>query len=828
MRKNIPIQLTRFIGRQREIAAVTGLLANTRLLTLTGFGGSGKTRLAREVVAQLDSGDEGDTIWVDLAPISAQSLVWQAVAKALDITEQPDRPFHELIIAALQERRLLLILDNCEHLISACAQLVGRLLSACAHLRVLATSRESLGIKGERVYSVHGLSFPTAGALARINTTKTLSSDAVEDLARYESLNLFLDRAVAVRSDFELTSQNARAIATVCHRLDGMPLAIELAAARVNVLTADQIAARLDDQLALLTSKKRRGGTRRHRSLRAAFDWSYGLLSPVEKATLRRLSVFAGGCSLKTAHAVCDGDGAEREQLLAPLESLVNKSLVIAQTVRGGEARYSLLESVRQYAAQKLEAAGEGPSVRNRHLQCFLQLVEEVEPKLKGKYQQLWLNWLETEVDNIRAALAWSLKSTQIEIGLRIASAVYLLWAIRGYVEEGARWLEQLLTIAGDDVSPAVQVNALASAAFLAIFRKDHVAQMEYGRQAAHIAATVDDVSKQALIWALFTEAAGALAAGDYQTDYRLRQRIIRLARELGDEYLLGVALSASNTAAMNVGKYGEARAMLEEGLSYLQKWRDSHRIGMTLNFLGDLERCEKNYHQALKYYEASLPMLREVDAERDSASVMHNLGHACLHRRDVERAHSLFCQSMAIHREQQNEPGMAECLIGFAALAILGGEPAAGARLLAAARAIGGENMTAAWPATRMEFEHYQGLAQKSLGEQALLSEQILGSSLSIEEAVAVAQEMGRKSLNVHKRTRQIDELTPREREVATLIAQAKSNGEIAEALVLSKRTVESHIANIRSKLEFTERAQIVRWAIESGLTEVGGRDPL
>ena len=825
MGKSAPIHLTRFIGRERELARIKRLLADTRLLTLTGPGGSGKTRLALEVLGQLQDTTDAFRAWVDLASISEEALVPQAVAKALGVAEQPDRTAGEAVAAYLKDKKYLLVLDNCEHLINACAQLVHQLLPACPDLRVLATSRESLALSGETIYRVPALSYPQADALAALRKSQTLSPGDLEDLAGYESVALFLNRAAAIRPEFALTPENARAIALICHRLDGMPLAIELAAARVNVLTVDQIAGRLNDHFALLVSGDR-DSVARHQSLRATFDWSHDLLSAAEKKLLRRLSVFAGGCSLKTAEAVCSGDGVERDQLLSLLASLVDKSLVIAETVRSSEARYSLLEVIRQYAADKLHASGERAAVRQRHLRCFLQLVEESEPKLRGQYQQLWLNWLESEIDNIRVALSWALDTGQIEAGLRITSAIYLLWAVRGYVEEGSSWLEQLLARADDGIPPAVRANALASAAFLAVFRKDVAAQMKYGREAAHIAESVDHVGKSALVWALFAQAAGASAAGDYEAEYSLSGRIIQLTRELGDTYLLAVALASSSTAAMNVGKYAEARDRLEEALPLLHKSRDSHRIGMTLNVLGDLERCQQNYVQAQQYYEASLSRLQEVNAERDLASVLHNLGHACLHCGDLERAHSLFNQSITMHQEQQNEPGTAECLIGFAAVAISSGRPAAGARLLAAASAIGGESLIAPWPATRMEYNHYLAQAEDQLSSQAFLNERRLGRALSLDDAVAQAQEVGRRVITARKRTSQLDQLTPREREVATLIAQAKTNGEIAEALVVSKRTVESHIANIRSKFGFTERTQIVRWAIKTGLVGVGEQE--
>ena len=292
--------------------------------------------------------------------------------------------------------------------------------------------------------------------------------------------------------------------------------------------------------------------------------------------------------------AVCAGDGVEREQVLELLSSLVNKSLVVAQTLQRGEARYSLLETIRQYAQEKLLASGEGPVIHDRHLQCFLQLTEETAPKLSGTYQHLWLDWLEGEYDNIRAALAWSLESDRIEAGLRIAIAIYQFWTIRDYVQEGLTWLERLLARADEAVSLVVRANALAYASFLAGFRGNTSAQMRYGREAAVLAEAAGDEGKSALAWALAGQAYAARAAGDYQTEFTLAKREIQVYRELGDPYLLGVSLSTSSFTAMSLGEFDAARAMLDEGLTLLREAGNPYRIAMALNFSGDLARCER------------------------------------------------------------------------------------------------------------------------------------------------------------------------------------------------------------------------------------------
>jgi predicted ATPase/DNA-binding CsgD family transcriptional regulator len=806
-RLNIPTRHTSFIGRERELTAAGQLLASARLVTLTGAAGCGKTRLALHLIGEINHHYADGICWVELASLAEPALVPQAVARRLRVLEQPGQSLLDRLLAALQEWQLLLVLDNCEHLLSACAGLSEMLLANTA-VTILTTSREPLGVRGEMLYPVRPLSLPP----------DTLPADDVKGIGQYEAVQLFLERAHAILPHFELTPDNADAVATICHRLDGIPLALELASARLNVLTAEQIAARLDYLFELLPPAVHLTDSH-HDTLYAAIKWSHDLLSEPEQILLRRLSVFAEGCSLATAETVCAGEGLRRKQLLELLSSLVNKSLVLAETQQRGEARYWLLETIRQYAQEKLIAAGERPLLRDRHLHCYLQLVGETESKLRGTYQQVWLNWLEEEYDNIRAALAWSLESGQVEAGLRLAIALYQFWTIRDYAAEGLTWMERLLAQTDEGISAVMRANALAYASFLAGFRGNRAAQMSYGRDAALLAETAGEEGKPALVWALTAQAYGARAAGDYEMEFALAQRVIQLRRELGDGYYLGLALSIYSYTAMSVGQYDAARTMLDEALPLLREAGNPYRIAMALNFSGDLARCQRDYFQAQPAYEESIALLRELDAVRDLASALHNLGHACLQLGDVDRAHALFDESMALQQVQQNRPGMAECLIGYAALALTRNMPAAAARLLATVAAIGGEQVIAAWAATRLAYENCLEGVRAALSEAAFQAEQVKGHIVSLEQAVEYAQDTAHKAAAVQAARQQLNALTPREREVAALIVQGKSNGDIGAELVVSKRTVEKHVANILSKLWFTNRAQIVRWGIEAGL---------
>jgi DNA-binding CsgD family transcriptional regulator/tetratricopeptide (TPR) repeat protein len=665
------------------------------------------------------------------------------------------------------------------------------------------------------VYPVSGLAWPSIDARLE---------DFPQDLMQYDAIRLFVERARAISPKFELTPENAWPTVEICRRLDGLPLALELASARANVLTVQEISTWLDDRFSLLTSGQRSGLQPRHQTLRAAIDWSYTLLTPEERILLRRLAVFTAGCTLDIAEAVCAGEGIEASGVLDLLSSLVNKSLLLAETTGRAQARYRLLETIREYAFENLDEAGETTRLRGRHLNLFLARVEEAEPKLNDTYQQLWLNWLEGEHDNLRAALAWSLETSQIEAGLRIAIGLTRFWEIRGHVQEGLTWFERLLTRADKGISLDVHVKSLADASFLAMFIGDAPSSMAYGLKAVALAEAAGDEGSGVLIMALAGLASGARVAGDYHTAYNLEERAIQLLRESPDQpFILGMALLSHGSSAIELGDYDTAHASLDESLAIAREAGDAFRIAHSLNVLGDLARCEHKYEAAKFAYENSAVYLREIGAQHDLASILHNLGHTYLHLGDVEHAHALFRESLATHQALQNETGMAECLIGFAAIALLQGLPAVGARLLGASATIGGRRAATAsvWQATRMEYEQYLELARKSLSEAEFQVELAKGSAMSLEQAVGYAQNLPLQPEIAPATEEKATGLTRREREVARLIGQGKSNSEIAAELVLSKRTVETHVSHILSKLGLTSRSQAMRWAIDHGVTQ-------
>ncbi|HTM00986.1 MAG TPA: protein kinase, partial [Candidatus Omnitrophota bacterium] len=454
---NLPAALTAFIGRKRETAELKRLLGQARLITLSGPGGCGKTRLAVQVATDLLT-ELPDGAWiVELAPLADPALVPHHVATALGVREESGRPVAETLAEAIAGKRMLLLLDNCEHLVGACAALASALLQAAPDVRVLATSQEPLGVPGEVTWRIPTLGVPDLAAGARSR----------EAIGRYEAVRLFLDRAAGVQPTFALTDQNAVAVANICRRVDGIPLAIELAAARVKVLAPEQILARLEDRFKLLT-----GGSRtalpKQQTLRAAVDWSYDLLTPAEKTLLNRLSVFAGGFTLEAAEAVCSDDALDTLDLLDTLTHLVDRSLVVPEEAGEGEVRYRLLETIREYGREKLEAAEQRTAFRVRHAEHFLALAEQAEPELTGPGQAAWLHRLSREHDNLRAALVTWLEVEGPPVrGLKLAGALWRFWWMRGNWAEGRSRLAALLLATGD-AAPAERTKALHGAAVLA------------------------------------------------------------------------------------------------------------------------------------------------------------------------------------------------------------------------------------------------------------------------------------------------------------------------------------------------------------------------
>jgi predicted ATPase len=591
------------------------LLQDSRLLTLTGPGGCGKTRLALVAASDLAEGFEDGAWLVELASLADPALVQGAVASTLGVRDQPGSPATETLSGYLRTKELLLVLDNCEHLVEACAVLAEVLLRACPNLRILATSREAMGVAGETRLTVPPLSLPDPRRLP-----------AVVDLVRYEAANLFVERAKAVKPEFALTERNAMCVAQICYRLDGIPLAIELAAARVRVLSVEQIAARLDDRFALLT-----GGGRtalaRQRTLEAAMDWSYELLPGKERKLLRRLSVFAGGFTLEAAEAACSGppsDGeVEQGEVLDLISRLVDKSLVLVSE-RDGQARYRLLETVRQYGREKLERSGEAAGIRRRHAGFLLKLAEEAGLELKGPRQGEQLERLDTEHGNLRAALRWLLEEGEVDAAARFAWALWLFWFHRGHQEEGRRWVERVLE----------KCDALPT----------------------HLRAKV-----------LYADGAMSWGLRESSDTIRLLEESRALFREAGDGHGEALALAATGVPTLQQGDTEGATMILEEGIELLREAGDKWETSFMLAHLEMIYLDRDESARAARHFEESLALAREVGHKFSGCVSLTNLARAAQARGDHERAAGLYAEGLALAVELSDKANAAYCLEGLA-----------------------------------------------------------------------------------------------------------------------------------------------------------------
>jgi predicted ATPase/DNA-binding XRE family transcriptional regulator len=634
-RHNLPAQLSSFVGREREQAELRRLIATNRLVTLTGSGGSGKTRLALQVAQALLGEFAGGAWLADLTALSDPALVLPAVAAVCGVPEAAGRSLQAGLAEFLRDRQLLLLLDNCEHLIEASAQLAEALLRAAPQLRLLATSREPLGLVGESLFQVPSLSLPDTGR------------PALEAVAQSEAGRLFAERAAALKPGFAVTEANAPAVAQICQRLDGIPLALELAAARVRTMPAEQIAARLDDRFRLLT-----GGGRtalpRQQTLRALIDWSWDLLTDPERALLRRLSVFMDGWTLEAAEAVGAGQGIEAGDVLDVLSRLVDKSLVQVEE-QTGEARYHLLETVRQYAGDRLAVSGETERVRDQHLDFFVRLAETAEPKLRSAEQVPWLNRLEAEHGNFRAALAWSLGRGAVgaEAGLRVAGALSQFWDVRGFHTEGRKWLTRVLQPPETSAPTLYRARALNGAAYLAYTRFDLEAARALYEEALPIWRAAGP--RPGLADALRILGNVVVYQGDAAAGQAMLDESLAMSRHLGDDEGSGWTLLDLAQLAFNRGEHDAARAMKQESLALHQKLGNPMGIASLLYQLGAQALAEGDLSLAQPLLDESLVLFRSLGDRSLIAVALGSLAQLAAARGDFATAEGLLREGLGI-----------------------------------------------------------------------------------------------------------------------------------------------------------------------------------
>ena len=653
---NLPQQPTSFIGRAKEQVDVEGLLGRVRLLTLTGSGGCGKTRLALQVAA--DALDRyADGVWfVELAPVSDPERVPQSLAAVLGLKEEPGVPLVRTLTDHLKDRRLLLLLDNCEHLLDACAHLADAMLRHCPGVRILASSREALGIAGEQAYRVPSLSLPDPR-----------EAPTPASVIPFEAVQLFRERARLARADFAITERNAAAVASICRRLDGIPFALELAAARARSLSVEDIDGKLNERFRLLT-----GGSRtalpRQQTLRALIDWSYDLLSEPAQSLLQRLSVFAGGWTLEAAERVCAGEGLAEEEILDLLISLADKSLAAVDPVDGG-SRYRLLETVRQYARDRLQEAHGGEATRARHRDFFVALAEEAEAQLIGAEQTAWLRRLESEHENLRAALEWSAADADPVKGLRLCGALQRFWYTRGYFNEGRAWCGLLLARPGAQTPTRERAKALRGAGWLAREQCDYAAASALLEEGLALGQALED--PRGVAHALHGLGGIAREQGDFETARERFARSLDLYRNAGDRQGVAAALNSLGLLARELGDYPAARRLYEESLAIDRELGDRRSIAVSLNNLGGMACDQGDFAAARALHEESLAIKRELGDRSGIASSLANLGDIAREQRDYATAERLIEESLAMRRELGDRRGIAIslCILGNVAL---------------------------------------------------------------------------------------------------------------------------------------------------------------
>jgi predicted ATPase/class 3 adenylate cyclase len=670
----LPTQLTSFVGRQGELAEVRKLLESpvVRLLTLIGSGGTGKTRLAVEVAVGFVEAFPDGVVFVALAPVTDPVLVMPTVAQALGIREAPGQSLLDRLAQQVGDRRLLLVLDNVEQVLDA-APAVVELLAACPRLKALVTSRAVLHVSGEQVYPVPPLSLPDHNDSADLN-----------DVAASEAVMLFVDRAQAVNPSFAVTDANAPVVAEICRRLDGLPLAIELAAGRSRLLSPQVLLTRLDRRLQLL-----KGGGHdlpaRQQTLRATIDWSYDLLEADEQTLFARLAIFAGGCTLEAAEAVCNLEGDL--DVLIGLDGLVDKNLLQPRVGPEGDSRLLMLETIREYGLERLIERQETDAVAQRHADYYLSLAEQAEPELLGPRQGAWYERLEADLNNLRAALAWSLAHQEVEVTARLAASVLPFWISRSHANEGLRWLDTALEHRNRLSSPSLAKVLFAKGNLLLELGADHrqantlleesVAQFQ---ELGDITWTVRAVSL--LGWA-------ASRAGDLDRSVALREQAVALARGEADEWNLAMALGNLGGSLWKVGDYVRARATLEESLVLYRALGELEGTAFALCGLGMVTLSEGDYERASSLLEEALALARKVGHLPDTGRYLADLGVVVLHEAEYDRAVALFEESLRLARQVEDDLVSGQCLWGMAVVAAAQGRPVRAACLWGAAGAL-------------------------------------------------------------------------------------------------------------------------------------------
>jgi predicted ATPase/DNA-binding CsgD family transcriptional regulator len=829
---NLPAPLSSFIGRVREIAEIQNLLSTHRLLTLTGSGGSGKTRLAYHSAGFLHA-DYKDGIWAtEFAALTEGDLAAQAVASALGIYEQGGRSISESLVRHLQPRSTLLILDNCEHLLDPIAWLSKGLLEACPNVKILATSRELLGVAGEVVLVVPPMSLPEAQPWRGPG----MEQDTLAKYQQSEAIQLFIARGTSASSEFKLTVENGPWVAEICRRLDGIPLAIELAAARMRAFSVRQIAERLDDRFRLLISSERTAPLR-HQTLAAALDWSYEMLPGKEQKMLQQLSIFASRWTLESAEFVCTNHAIKQTEVLELLSNLVDKSFVVPESMNIGR-RYRLLETIRQYAYEKLDEAGNAAVIRDRHLEYFLQWAESNVNHLMRPEQHEWLRLFEVEYDNLRAALEWGQKNpAKARQGLRLAVACGRFWRLHGYFSEGREHLTNLLDLHSNQDRTLSRALGLIWAAHLAYMQSDYSASRLFAENGLSICRELGPEGNSGAAKALDLLGELATEVGDYETANPMFVESLKIYRALNDKRGIADMLMQQGWAAMRVGDYERADFLSVEYLPLFLELNESEMLGQALAGMGELSLRQGRIERANGFLNESLAIRRALGERWGVAVTLGSIGWSALLQRDFIAMSDLLEESLMIRKEIGDQGGTAWCLEKLAEASFLIAERLSGphkskmlfqaVQIYGAAAAIRIPMNSVIDPADQPDYHAILSNLRSEVGDEDFEDAWEKGLKMPVQEAIVLALSSVRNAgaADLHTKAsldvKKPGGLSQRELEVVVLIAQGKSNREIAETMTVRVKTVETYITRIMNKLGFDSRVQIATWAAKLGLTQ-------